>query len=189
MNKPKQKPMPILRTAVLAVISLVLGVNIYLWNAGSLVGDQMPMPFGYGAAVVLSGSMEPELHIDDVILVHETQDYRVGDVVVYQSQGSLVVHRVAAVSGSTLTTRGNANNTDDAPIEISAVKGEVISVLPGMGGLIRTLKSPYAFLGLLAVAIIGLELSFRREKQKGSEDLDKIKEEIRRLKAQQEENQ
>lgn len=186
MNNPKKRLFGILRTVLLVVISLVLGVNIYLWNASNLVGDQMPMPFGYGAAVVLSGSMEPELSVDDMILVHDTGDYAVGDIVVYQSHGSLVVHRVVATDNATLTTRGDANNTDDEPIELTAVKGEVVGVLPGMGSLVRALKTPWTFLALLAVAILGLELSFRKEKQKGDEDLDKIKEEIRRLKAEQE---
>lgn len=188
MNNSKKRLVGILRTVLLVIVSLILGVNIYLWNASSLVGDQMPMPFGYGAAVVLSGSMEPELSVDDVILVHATGDYAVDDVVVYQSQSSLVVHRVVATDATTLTTRGDANNTDDEPIEITAVKGEVIAVLPGMGALVRALKTPYTFLALLVFAVLGLEFSFRREKQKGDDDLEQIKAEIRRLKAQQEEN-
>ena len=45
----------ILRTVFLVAVALVLGVNVYLWNARSLMGNALPMPFGYGCAVVLSG--------------------------------------------------------------------------------------------------------------------------------------
>ena len=48
----------VLRILVLIICGIVLGVNVYLANANSLVGNKLPMPFGYGSAVVLSGSME-----------------------------------------------------------------------------------------------------------------------------------
>ena len=59
------------RSALLIFVSLIVGVNIYLWNAQSLMGNALPMPFGYGAAVVLSGSMEPTFSTGDLILVKE----------------------------------------------------------------------------------------------------------------------
>ena len=45
-----------------------MGINVYLWNASSLAGNAMPMPFGFGMAVVLSGSMEPVLSVNDLLL-------------------------------------------------------------------------------------------------------------------------
>ena len=58
----------ILRITVLVLVSAVLGVNLYTWNARSLLGNALPMPFGYGAAVVLTGSMEPTIMTDDLII-------------------------------------------------------------------------------------------------------------------------
>ena len=42
--------------------------------------------FGIGYAVVVSGSMEPNIHVDDMIIYHEhpADDYQVGDVIVYR---------------------------------------------------------------------------------------------------------
>ena len=48
-----------LRRLVLVLLGLLMGLQIYFVNAGRVMGDPLPMPFGYGAAVVLSGSMEP----------------------------------------------------------------------------------------------------------------------------------
>ena len=73
---------PILRTLFLIVVSLVLGINIYSWNAKSLTGNVLPMPFGYGGAVVLSGSMEPTIAVDELIIVKAEDGYEVGDIVV-----------------------------------------------------------------------------------------------------------
>lgn len=177
---------PVLRSLFLIVISLVLGVNIYSWNAKSLTGNVLPMPFGYGGAVVLSGSMEPAIAVDELIIVRAEDGYEVGDVVVYQTGHMLVVHRIVALDGETVTTRGDANNTDDAPIALTQVKGKVITHIPHVGKAVRLLKTPVATVILIAAAVLSVELPFRKEKEKKDEELERIKEEIRRLKEEQE---
>lgn len=187
MPADKQKMIKtVLRIVALSCVGIFLGCNIYMWNAQSLTGNVLPMPFGVGVAVVLSGSMEPELSVDDVILVVEQDGYEVGDVVVYQSSGALVVHRIMKIDGETVVTKGDANNAEDGEINISHIKGEVIGHIDGAGAAVRLMKSPAVSIGLLAVAIFLLERSYRKEKQQGDEEMDAIKAEIRRLKAEQE---
>lgn len=171
-----------LRTALLVVVSLILGVNLYLWNAQSLNGNALPMPFGYGAAVVLTGSMEPTIMVDDLILVREQEEYEVDDVVVYQSGSMLVVHRVVDISDGVVTTKGDANNAADEPVRLELIKGEVFGTVPGVGGLVRLMKTPTVSILLVVGAILLLELSYRKEKEKGDDELEQIKAEIRRLK-------
>ncbi len=176
---------PVLRTVFLIVVSLVLGINIYQWNAKSLTGDVLPMPFGYGGAVVLSGSMEPTIMTGELIIVKAQENYHEGDVVVYQSGHMLVVHRIVAIDEETVTTRGDANNADDAPVSVSLIKGRVISHIPHVGTLVRLLKSPVATLLLIAGAVLSIEVPYRKEKEKKEEQLEQIKAEIRRLKEEQ----
>ena len=90
-RKSNKKWKNILRFILLAICGAVFGVNIYLANAKTLVGNQLPMPFGYGAAVVLSGSMEPTFSTGDLIVVKEQNDYILDDIVVYQEASFLVV--------------------------------------------------------------------------------------------------
>lgn len=177
------------RRLALAALGIILGVNAYLANAKGLMGNQMPMPFGFGAAVVLSGSMEPTLGIHDVIIVRETGSYEVGDVVVYRSGNTLIVHRIIAKDGETIVTQGDANNVADAPIEIRAIKGEVIAHVPGLGLAVNALKTPVGILITLLAAFALTEFSFRKEKDKGEKELEAIKEEIRRLRENQEEKE
>ncbi len=187
MRQTKKKTHALWRRLALAVLGIILGVNAYLANARGLAGNQMPMPFGFGAAVVLSGSMEPALGINDVIIVRETDHYEVGDVVVYQSGDTLIVHRVIAMDGETVVTQGDANNVADAPIEISVIKGKVIAHAPGLGLAVNAVKTPVGILLLLAAAFAMTELSFRREKDRDEKELEAIKAEIRRLKEDQKE--
>ena len=182
----KLKISAVLRTAFLIAISLVLGVNIYNWNAKSLTGNVLPMPLGYGGAVVLSGSMEPTLMVDDLIIVKAEESYEVGDVVVYQNGKMLVVHRIVDMDAETVTTRGDANNVNDAAVSLAQVKGKVIAHVPQVGKLVRMLKTPAATVVLIVMAVLSVELPYRKEKDKNDEELQRIKDEIRRLKEEQE---
>lgn len=174
------------RITIIIFVSLVVGVNLYNWNAKSLMGNALPMPMGYGAAVTLTGSMEPTIMADDLIIVAAQDGYEVDDIVVYQSGSILVVHRIISIDGQTVTTQGDANPVADEAIDVSVIKGKVIAIVPVLGSLARVLKTPTATIVLLVGAVLLLELSFRKEKQKNSDDLELIKEEIRRLKEEQE---
>ena len=181
----KHRIKSIQRTLFLAAVGLLLGINIYSWNARSLTGNVMPMPFGLGGAVVLSGSMEPTMSVDDLIIVQAKRTYQENDVVVYQNGKMLVVHRIVEIDGDTVTTRGDANNSDDTPIECSQIKGKVIGVFPKVGKAVRLLKTPPATVTLIVAAVLTVELPYQKEKRKKEEDLERIKEEIRRLKEEQ----
>lgn len=176
----------LLRIVLLAVISLTLGASVYSWNAKTLTGNQMPMPFGYGLSVVLSGSMEPALSVDDLVIVRESASYAPGEIVVYQSGDILVIHRIVDIDGDTLITRGDANSIADDPVSISAVKGKLVGVIPRVGTAVRFLKSPVGIVLLLGAAGVLLELSWRREKRQDSEELEAIRREIEKLRGEDE---
>ena len=177
-----KKILPILRAAFLIAVGTVLGINLYNWNVRSLTGNVLPMPFGYGAAVVLTGSMEPAIMADELIVVQARQDYEVGDIVVYQSGRILVVHRIVSLDGETVTTRGDANNAADAPIRPEHIKGRVIAHIPHVGRLVRIAKTPWATAALIAAAVLTAELPYRKKKNEDMEARKKLMEEIRKLK-------
>ena len=181
----KNKKRWILRIGVIVLAGVVLGIQLYSWNASSLGGDKMPMPLGFATSVVLSGSMEPELSVDDMIIVVSRESYEVGDVVVFQSYGTLIVHRIISIDGETVVTQGDANPTPDAPIKLKDIKGEVVYSIPYVGLVLSFIRSPIGVILILGSAFFLMERSFRKEKEESMEELDLIKEEIRRLQAQQ----
>ena len=187
MKKTNKKTVNfIIRAVVIFIASVFIGIQFYNWNAKNVGGNSMPMPFGIGISVVLSGSMEPELSVDDVIIVKKTDDFGVDDMVVFNDHGILVVHRVIGIDGDNITTKGDANNTADEPITRDVIKGKVIKVLPGAGKAFDILRSPLAAVIVFGAAILLMELSFKKEKKEADDDLEPIKEEIRRLLAEKE---
>ncbi len=185
MKKQGKKIFSYLRLPLLCIVAAVLGINIYTWNATRLTGNIVPMPFGVGAAVVLSGSMEPELSVGDLLFVAERDTYEVEDVVVYQDGGMAVTHRIIAINENEVITKGDANNTEDDPITLSHIKGEVVFAVPLVGYIVNLLKSPIGMLLILAAAVFLLESSFHGEKQRDEKALDEIRAEIERLKQEQ----
>ncbi len=181
-NKKTIKFKSILRLLLILVCGAVVGFNVYLANANSLVGNKLPMPFGYGAAVVLSDSMKPELSKGDLIIVSEKDSYAERDVVVFQENSMLVVHRIIKIDGETVTTKGDANNAEDAPVNLKEIKGEVIFHVPYVGDVVNVIKSPIGTICVIALAIILIEIPRRSEKKKDDEEKQKIIDEINRLK-------
>ena len=76
--------------------------------------------------VVKTGSMEEKIHIGDYILIFRKNSYNVGDVVTYTSNDGFITHRIVKKDGSKITTKGDANNTEDNEIVESNIVGKVI---------------------------------------------------------------
>ena len=148
------------------IIAAVLGTLLALYCAYYLTaiiafGDSMPMPLGAGAAVVLTGSMEPTLSANDLIFVVRSSEYKISDVVVYSTAGTPVVHRVIDIDeeNGIIITQGDANNTADAPVSLSKVKGKVVFSIPGIGIIPRFVRTVPGMIMTLVVLFVLLFLS------------------------------
>ncbi len=95
---------------------------------------------------VTTGSMEEKIHVGDYILIYRKNNYNVGDVVTYTSNGGFVTHRIIEKDGRTITTKGDANNAADEQIKESSIVGKVI-ISGGILNIIIDYK--YAIAGVL----------------------------------------
>lgn len=182
LAKKKFSKKTVFRYIVFSFIGIVLGLFVYTQNAKGLIRDKMPMPFGYGMSVVLSGSMESRLSVDDLVIIKATDDYKVNDIVLYQDGDSLVIHRIIEIDGDTVTTKGDANNVADEPINKSQIKGVLVYDIAGIGAVVNILKQPISVIIVLATALLLTELSYRKEKDNDTEELEEIKKMIEELK-------
>lgn len=171
-----------IRVLILTICGAILGINIYSANSNNLFGNKLPMPFGFGAAVVLSGSMEPEMSVGDLVIVREKEEYQKEDIVVFQEASILVVHRIIELNANELTTKGDANNIADSPISVSDIKGKVIFTLPFVGFVVEWLKTPIGIVATLALSIYLIIASNQEEQSQRKKELDKIRKEIDEIK-------
>lgn len=84
----------------------------------------------YPMAVITSGSMWPALKKGDMVLIkgiEGKEDIKTGDIVVYKNEKGFTIHRVVKVDAVTLTTKGDANNSQDSPIRYEELIGKTVA--------------------------------------------------------------
>lgn len=61
-----------------------------------------------------------------------------GDVIAYKNtSGDMVTHRITSIDHNMVTTRGDANKSDDPMFPTSAIHGEVVGIIPHLGWVFR----------------------------------------------------
>lgn len=83
----------------------------------------------YPMASITSGSMWPALKKGDFILIKGVQgqnEIKIGDIVVYKNPKGFTIHRIVEIKDDMVTTRGDANNVNDAPINFADIIGKPI---------------------------------------------------------------
>ena len=116
----------------------------------------LPGLIGFKPVVVLSGSMEPALHVGDVAVLRPVDPDRlkVGDVITYRAAGHLTTHRVIRIeegqSGRAFYTKGDANKTaDGAPVHSDSIVAMVFYSVPRLGFLVTFANSTAGILALI----------------------------------------
>lgn len=173
MNRGFQRIVSALQVAVIALLAVLLARNLYRLVAQHLLGVEYPSLLGYSTAVVVSGSMEPTLSVDDLLVIHQESDYTPGDIITFRSGSVLVTHRIVDETPQGFVTQGDANNAPDAqPVPPENIQGKVVTHIPFVGLVIGYLKTPVGLTILVFLGLLTLEFPlFMHLLQKGV-DLD-----------------
>ena len=71
-------------------------------------------PFGIEVLKVMSDSMNPVFKKNDIIIIQEQNEYKVGDIVAYiADDGNIVTHRIIEENENGFYTKGDNNNAKD----------------------------------------------------------------------------
>ena len=158
---------------VLILVSLFVLLSVVLTPAG-----QVPRVLGYSVFRVMTGSMEPEIREDSLLVVKKTppEDIAPGDVISFFSpdpmlEGAVNTHRVVRIekeNGRTqFITKGDANVIEDTyPTDASALVGRVVFQSYGLGKAVSLLSNPLVFgiiilLPLLVILLMNLYRAVR----------------------------
>jgi signal peptidase len=145
-----------------------------------LMASLLPIPGNYRVLTVLSGSMEPTIHVGSIVVIAPAKDYKTGDVITFGEIGQAkvpITHRINDVKTEdgqpVFITKGDANNapdTNEAPY--SSVDGKVLFSVPLLGYALFFLKKP---IGFVAVIIIPAGLVIFEEIKKIRREMDQDK--------------
>lgn len=153
---------------IFSIFLISLMVIMVVFTVGTLIaravtGNPNATPFGGSIAVVISGSMEPVIYENDIVIAIKRDEYQVGDIVMYTAQnGMSITHRIIDVRLTGYVVQGDANPFADPPITHDQVVGRVEHIIPKIGKPLRFLKSkegmPYLIVGIVVLGGIALLL-------------------------------
>ena len=153
---------------IAAGISVITGVGITLLAlAGFLLF--VPRLFAVTPYIVMSGSMEPEIHTGGIAYVDTQNDrLRSGDIITFRVSDKLVTHRIVRIDETGIYTQGDANAREDpAPIEKAQVIGKVCLALPYLGYLAAFIQSKRGIAAMLLLLFSHmLSWDFRQAREK-----------------------
>ena len=109
-------------------------------------------PFGIKVATVLTGSMEPTIMTGDSIIIKESDKYIVNDIVTYKKGNAYVTHRIVAIKGDTVITKGDANDIEDPPIKMDDIIGKYVYRTSFITFILR--YKVYLLIGMLIICLI-----------------------------------
>ena len=110
--------------------------------------------------VVLSGSMEPTIMIDDIVLIQpvDIKDVAVDDIITYDDNGTYVTHRVVEITNkgkkTALRMKGDNNNvTDRVLVTNDKLVGKYLTHIQGGGSVYDFIHTPQ---GLILIVFVPL---------------------------------
>lgn len=141
LNKAFNITIKILGSLVLIFLICVLCSIGY-----STLIEKKPLPqvFGYSYLVVASGSMEETIQIGDIVVIQESNEYKIGDIITFfpLDQSVTTTHRIVKIEGDKIYTKGDANPTEDLnPISQEQIVGKVVKIVPKVGLIIEWFKT------------------------------------------------
>lgn len=130
--------------------------------------------FGYKLYIVLSGSMEPNLNVGDVIIVKEVKEEQieVDNIVTFVDEdGNIITHRIEDIivkdGKNYYKTKGDNNNTSDVNlISIENIKGKYSLKINQAGKIISEIITPTGLMLLvLVLAIIYMNMTKKSDRK------------------------
>ena len=141
---------------ITSILILIVMFNVYNFVSINVLKKDLATINGYAVLEVVSGSMEPTIHVGDLIVIDtKDKDYKKKDIVTfYDVNGSFVTHRIIDIDGDKIITQGDANDSKDDAINKKDIVGVYEVKIPGIGTLINSFKSPFIMIMILIIGVL-----------------------------------
>lgn len=172
-----QKPSNWVISLACLILIPILIINLYIIYQARTNKEEVPSILGYKPFIVLSGSMETEIHRGDLILVKEIEpsELVLEDVITFRdADDTITTHRIIDIverEGITyFITKGDNNNSQDQNlVEFEDVEGIYVLRIPAVGNIMNSLAEPTTIvivgLGITVLFIIGYSISTKKLKE------------------------
>lgn len=175
-NKAKKvinKISTIILNILLVIVSILIIIGLYYLVQIKILNNSYANIFGYTFFEVATGSMSNTIEIGDVVIVKITKEVQENEIIVYSEDNNFITHRlITKDENGKFITKGDANNSEDKPIEEAQILGKVIYIIPKIGILKRAILSPQVLILILTLIIL-LGMALKLTTNKGAKDEQK----------------
>lgn len=175
-NKAKKvinKISTIILNILLVIVSILIIIGLYYLVQIKILNNSYANIFGYTFFEVATGSMSNTIEIGDVVIVKITKEVQENEIIVYSEDNNFITHRlITKDENGKFITKGDANNSEDKPIEETQILGKVIYIIPKIGSFKRAILSPQVLILILTLIIL-LGMALKLTTNKGAKDEQK----------------
>ena len=147
----------IFTTTIYILIIPIIIYNIFLIIMSIVKPYETPSFFGIKSFVIISGSMEPNLNIGDIVLIKsvDEQELKVNDIISFREGESIITHRIVEIienEGKKYITKGDNNNAKDSnDVEYKEIEGIFIGKIPYLGYAVIFLKNKIVIISIILI--------------------------------------
>ena len=159
----------------------ILIYNLSLIIQSVLKPYETPNFLGIKTYVIISGSMQPELKIGDIVVVKKItqEDLKVGDIISFRHGQSVITHRISRIieedGERKYITKGDFNNAEDSEsVTYNNIEGKVIRSVPQFGKIALMLQDKIVIIFLIIVLYIYVVYSGELKKKKMQRRMKRI---------------
>lgn len=135
----KEKILRVIQIIILVIVVIMAGILI----KKIINKEEIPFITNVKAYIVLSGSMEPEINIGDIVIIKNTteDELQIGDIISFSKGNMMVTHRIIEIHNEhnekEYVTKGDNNNVEDSgTITYKNIIGKYNYKIPKVGYLI-----------------------------------------------------
>lgn len=155
----------ILISLLIVILLFVAAIVIYSFIQIDIQGKEYCNIFGYSIFQIETGSMSPELEIEDIIIVKLGNDnLNVNDIITFRQDNNLVTHRIIKIEDKLITTKGDGNNSEDEPITKEDVVAKTVKTFKEVAIWKKVFAEPRVLISILVTVILLVLLVSYKEK-------------------------
>lgn len=154
-----KKKLDIFLTVILIII---LGILLFCYAQLKIFKKDYINFCGYTIFQVITGSMSNTINPQDIVIVKLTDDVKTNDIITFRVGKDFVTHRIVGLEEGKIITRGDANNSQDAPITKDDIVGKVVFIISNIAIWMNVIKEPIVIVAII-ITIIAIKLAFFKE--------------------------
>lgn len=190
--KRRKRAENILKRKINILIYIIL-IPILIYNISLIIQaviktSETPNFLGIKTYVIISGSMEPNLQIGDIVIVKKVaqNELKQGDIISYRQGQSVITHRIAEVIDKEgeveYKTKGDNNNAEDSGIiSYEMIEGKVVKHISQIGKIAIILQKKGTIIFIILILYIYILYSSSIKKKRALRKLKREEFESKRL--------